>query len=606
MLEEVVGLNDTGSTLFLSNLWNSLDMLTLLFFVAFFILRVWGLLAWRQHYLAYDLLAVNTVFLTPRLFSALDHTRQFSQMLIAFQRMAVDLLTSLLFILIFFAGFFLALSLAFARDLYSAKEVAFKLLQLVFGFSPAAWGLLPDLNWIGKVLLLVFMVNTNYLVVTILVSVLSTTFSNVIANAHEEHQYLFALNTILAVKSDALFFFQAPLNLIEWLLAPLALVMPRPKWIRLNRYFIKFTHFPMLAAIYLFERFYLRPRAFVPQDLLLANAASSETLRLPHSVEGGRTLSGHFFGRRLRRGSDAQARSSEEVLQQVFNNTQHARRQQGYGAYTARKDPPGGKRTNDWVTRLPEEVFSPGGQQTPSDGTPEQLRKTSYFDGKRPALSKRSATAAGLTTRWTPSTTIKERPISTGSRLTSGAHSDPEDFASMLGSPKSPAAIKFAPQRRPTMDSTIDPELRAKDIDSGDDEMDEDAIAEESNAETETEIEKPTPRVESPFKQARENRSTARVPRTTDLARSAPRPIRVRQPPRRRDSGDVPTNLSSSLATQLAAHGGTGGDDELLQRMLLNRIEGIESAMKGGNSRIERMEGMISQLLQELKRSSKR
>lgn len=29
MLDEVVGLNDTGSTLFLSNLWNAFDLLTL-------------------------------------------------------------------------------------------------------------------------------------------------------------------------------------------------------------------------------------------------------------------------------------------------------------------------------------------------------------------------------------------------------------------------------------------------------------------------------------------------------------------------------------------------------------------------------------------------
>lgn len=78
MLDEIVGLNDTGSTLFLSNLWNSFDMLTLLFFIGFFVLRVWGLFYWRgtdMQFFAYDLLAVNTVFLTPRLFSALGNIR---------------------------------------------------------------------------------------------------------------------------------------------------------------------------------------------------------------------------------------------------------------------------------------------------------------------------------------------------------------------------------------------------------------------------------------------------------------------------------------------------------------------------------------------------
>lgn len=74
MLDEVVGLNDTGSTLFLSNLWNAFDLLTLFFFVGFFVLRVYGLIYWQgtdMQFFAYDLLAVNTVFLTPRLFSAL-------------------------------------------------------------------------------------------------------------------------------------------------------------------------------------------------------------------------------------------------------------------------------------------------------------------------------------------------------------------------------------------------------------------------------------------------------------------------------------------------------------------------------------------------------
>lgn len=409
-------------------------------------------------------------------------------MLIAFQRMAIDLLTSLLFILIFFAGFFLALSLAFARNLYTATEVAFKLLQLIFGFSPAAWALLPEINWIGKILLITFMVNTNYLVVTILVSVLSTTFASVIANAHEEHQYLFALNTILAVKSDALFFYQAPLNLIEWLLAPLALVMPRPRWIRLNRYFIKFLHFPVLASIYMFERFYLRPRAFVPQDLLSARTASLDTMR-GIGGDGQRSISAAFFGRRHRRESDAQHKNSSEILQQVFDNPRHSKVQTAYGSSRPNLlGRAGGPRTNDWVTRLPDTVFSPGGA-TPSDGTPDQHAKASYFDGgppRRPVVNKRSATA-GLLQRRYPATAQKERRNSNNLRLASsnGMQSDPEDFASVLGSPKSPTAqfttpIMYRTARRSTQDSVVDADIRAHEMDSGDDEMDEHAIQEES------------------------------------------------------------------------------------------------------------------------------
>ncbi|CCX35432.1 putative Cation channel family transporter [Taphrina deformans PYCC 5710] len=661
MLEEVVGLNDTGSSLFLSNLWNSFDMLTLLFFIAFFVLRIWGLLYWQgtdMQYFAYDLLAVNTVFLTPRLFSALDHTRQFSQMLIAFQRMAYDLITSLIFILIFFAGFFLALSLAFARNLYTAPEVAFKLLQLIFGFSPAAWALLPEINWIGKILLITFMVNTNYLVVTILVSVLSTTFASVITNAHEEHQYLFALNTILAVKSDALFFYQAPLNLIEWLLAPLALVMPRARWIRLNRYFIKFLHFPMLAAIYMFERFYLRPRAFLPQDLL-ARTVSYDTMRGVSLGDGHqRSISAAFFGRR-RRESDAQHRNSSEILQQVFDRTQSsALRSRGYGATR-----PGGlskidgRRTNDWVTRLPEDVFSPGAP-TPSDGSPDQHRKISYFDGgppRRPTAQKRNTTA-NLSTRQQPSTlayTQKVRSRKLRLPSESGAMSDPEDLTVPSGSPRSVAsqtALLSQQARRPTQDSFIDVEERAHENDSGDDEMDEYAIQEESHDDSEhdangkdsgenTDITTTPENVKNRKKfsvaqahKRSQSEATIKPPRavvqsssnglwsrgsrgaraagpppsrssTENVSRSIPKSIRGPETKRVREVSNDLDKYSSSLATQLADHAGIEGD--ILSRIVMNRVDGIETAVKGGHARMEKLESALYELIREMKHSRK-
>lgn len=567
-------------------------------------------------------------------------------MLIAFQRMAIDLLTSLIFILIFFAGFFLALSLAFARNLYTAQEVAFKLLQLIFGFSPAAWALLPEINWIGKILLLTFMVNTNYLVVTILVSVLSTTFSSVIANAHEEHQYLFALNTILAVKSDALFFYQAPLNLIEWCLAPLGLIMPRPRWIRLNRYFIKFTHFPMLATIYMFERFYLRPRAFVPQDLLLARTVSLDQMRGVSAGEGQRSISGNFFGRRNRRESDAQQKNSEEILQQVFNNTRLARKQQGYGAISEQL---GGKRTTDWVARLPEHVLSPGGV-TPSDGTPEHGRKSSYFDGgppRRPDLAKRSATAI-LLSRQLPSTTQKVQPVAKGNRFTSasgtGAQSDPEDFAPNAGSPKDMRIRKPTngkTQRRSTNDSFVDPKARAIDFDSGDDEMDDEDVHDESSdsdagiggrrTEEQTDVSPvaASPRVSYSSDQNKiDNRLktrnggqqrvrpsklsswTTQNSRTSvlkqdpalNISSSVPRSIQDSKGSQRRQHEPELANYSSSLATQLAAHGG-GDEGDFLSRMIMNRVDGIESAVKGGHSRIERLESTLDELVRELKRA---
>ena len=47
----------------------------------------------------------------------LDHTRYFSQMIISFRRMAIDILASLLFIVVFFTGFFVAFSVTFGNSI---------------------------------------------------------------------------------------------------------------------------------------------------------------------------------------------------------------------------------------------------------------------------------------------------------------------------------------------------------------------------------------------------------------------------------------------------------------------------------------------------------
>jgi hypothetical protein len=80
-------------------------------------MRLYGILmaGARKHHvasMAYDVLAANAVLLFPRLFSVLDHYRYFSQLLIAFRMMAVDLVAVLILIVISCSGFFVAFTLS--------------------------------------------------------------------------------------------------------------------------------------------------------------------------------------------------------------------------------------------------------------------------------------------------------------------------------------------------------------------------------------------------------------------------------------------------------------------------------------------------------------
>lgn len=264
ILDELVGFNEQGFSLYLASFWNTFDLGILLLLIGHLCLRLYGIVMpdTRKHYLAnlaYDVLAANAVLLFPRLFSVLDHYRYFSQLLIAFRMMASDLIAVFVLILISCSGFFAALTLSFGNDkLDSPASVAYALFQMLMGFTPAAWDRWDGYNVLGKTILTLFLFICHFLVVTILITVLTNSFMAIVQNANEEHQFVFAVNTISMVKSDALFSYIAPTNIIAWLITPLRYFVPFRRFVKVNRTIIKITHFPVLFSIFLYEKSILR------------------------------------------------------------------------------------------------------------------------------------------------------------------------------------------------------------------------------------------------------------------------------------------------------------------------------------------------------------
>ena len=262
MLDEIVGFSEQGFGLYIASVWNALDIGILALFFGYYVLRISGAIVTgpykeRVANMAYDVLAGSAVLLFPRLFSILDHFRYFSQLLIAFRLMFRDLAAVLILIIISCSGFFVAFTLAFGQDDFDGRGVVYALFQILMGFTPAAWEVWSDFNPLGKFILAMFLIITHFLVVTILISVLTNSFMAVVKNANEEHQYLFAVNTISAVKSDALFSYVAPANCFGIMLAPLRYSIPFPKYVLVNRTVIKATHFPILFFIWIYEKVHL-------------------------------------------------------------------------------------------------------------------------------------------------------------------------------------------------------------------------------------------------------------------------------------------------------------------------------------------------------------
>lgn len=115
---------------------------------------------------------------------------------------------------VFFAGFAWAFySLADSPE-WTASTISWQLLRLTFGYSlsiPEAQGLHPVF---GPWLVLVFTLLSQTLLLTILISILSATFSRVAAHASEESMFEFAYLTLQGASTEALFSYYPPLNIL--------------------------------------------------------------------------------------------------------------------------------------------------------------------------------------------------------------------------------------------------------------------------------------------------------------------------------------------------------------------------------------------------------
>ena len=102
--------------------------------------------------------------------------------------------------------------------------------------------------------MLIFVCMTNILLITSLISILSDSFSKVIAHAREEYFFVYSVYVLEASTSNRLTHFYPPLNLIPLIfIRPFRLFIPGPNLRRARIMLLKVTHAPIVAAIWCFE-----------------------------------------------------------------------------------------------------------------------------------------------------------------------------------------------------------------------------------------------------------------------------------------------------------------------------------------------------------------
>ncbi|KAL5330333.1 hypothetical protein ACEPPN_003860 [Leptodophora sp. 'Broadleaf-Isolate-01'] len=279
---------DAGSIFYAVDIWNGCDLIIILIGIAFAITRVVGLFKDTQEYqpitdTAFDILSLEALFMVPRICSLLSLHPYFGTLIPCLKEMAKDFVKFMVVVAVLYIGFLTTFTLL-ARDSFGLSEMSWILIKVFFGSSYLGFDIMSDINpKLGPPLMLIFVCMTNILLITSLISILSDSFSKVIAHAR----------LVLSV----------PRNLIPLILIrPLRLFLSSDDLRRTRIVMLKVTHSPIVAAIWLFEKAHEKVNggasgfsSIGPGLARLTSESSSSKKQRPFlASRSGKTDSQHF------------------------------------------------------------------------------------------------------------------------------------------------------------------------------------------------------------------------------------------------------------------------------------------------------------------------
>lgn len=248
-LDEFTQMQEHGLTMYLSSLYNLLDLMFCLISFIWFGIRVNALskgdLALSS--LSFETLSLGAILLCPRVASVLI---QDNVILLALKAMLSDFVFFMLLAAVCFSGF-LYTFWAISGPEWTPGKILWIMIKVWFGNSYVGFDTAQSLSPIfGPALMVFFAVMANTLLLTILISLLSNTFSIVAQNAVEEAMYQFACKTVSGISSEALISYAPPLNLVALIVMVPASCFLSPRYLhKANVYLLRFTSWPILLLI---------------------------------------------------------------------------------------------------------------------------------------------------------------------------------------------------------------------------------------------------------------------------------------------------------------------------------------------------------------------
>ena len=257
VLDQFASVLEHGWRVYTQNLWSFLDVMFAFTYGIYLVFRVFGLMVNKASLggLALDILTTGAPVLVPRLaFNLMSN----NMLIVALREMMADFSILSLLAVWCSAGFLLSMTWL-SNGLYNPTTISKWMLWVWFGLDGTGIEKSVDFHRVlGPLLMIAFAFLGNTLFLTLLVAMLSHDFSTIVANAATENQYRRAVLTFGGVKSDSIFAYQPPFNILAvCLLLPLKLIVS-PRWFhRINVAATRTLNAPLLLIICLYERKYL-------------------------------------------------------------------------------------------------------------------------------------------------------------------------------------------------------------------------------------------------------------------------------------------------------------------------------------------------------------
>ncbi|KAI0486150.1 ion transporter [Xylaria cf. heliscus] len=256
LYDEVSEYIDAGSVFYAADVWNVFDIAMITIGLIYFILRCIGL--YRKDYglvdTAFDVLALEALFMVPRVFSILSLSPYWGTLIPCLKAMGRDFLKFMVLVVVLYLGFLTTFSLV-GREAFSFRHMAMIVTKIFFGASYVGFDVMYQIDPVfGPPLMFLFVTMSSILLMGSLTGMLSNSFSRVITHAREEYLYIYSVYVLEASTSNRLTHFYPPFNLLALIIfRPLRLFASGDTLRHGRIVLLRATHAPIVALIQTYE-----------------------------------------------------------------------------------------------------------------------------------------------------------------------------------------------------------------------------------------------------------------------------------------------------------------------------------------------------------------